>query len=318
MEDIATQPSTQPYADPRRIGYNNSGLKEQDVADVICILHPSSVPAHNAVATTSQRCPQHILQDIDLEYDCTDGLSPGPNPLDVALRLSSSVKDPTMGFCFGRNPDRCDVMLTADDSEKKVSNVHFRIYLKDDGILMLHDMSTNGTVVDDTRLQRKGNPRTSSTQMLQTGSVIQVVGGDLSTEIKFIVRIPPRDGYDHRYMQNLVQYFGRVRKLTERAEAANPKLRNLPLRNGPGSQFMVLPTPSGNTHGMHWSGGSVYNVTGQIGKGAFATVYRLATKKDGIVYAAKELDKRKFMKNGVLDLKVENEMQIMKCLRHVS
>lgn len=313
MEEMATQPSTQPYADPRRIGYSNSGLKEQDVADVICILHPSSVPAHNAVATTAQRTPQHILQDTDLEYDFSEGLSPGPGPTcDVALRLSSTVKDPTMGFCFGRNPDRCDVMLTADDSEKKVSNVHFRIYLKEDGILMLHDLSTNGTVVDDIRLRKKGTAGSPSTQMLQTGSVIQVVGSDLSPEIKFIVRIPPRDGYDRQYMQNLVQYFFRIQKLTERAE----NLGKLPLRKG--SQFMVPPTPSGNTHGMHWSGGSVYNVTGQIGKGAFATVYRLATKKDGIVYAAKELDKRKFMKNGILDLKVENEMKIMKCLRHVS
>lgn len=317
MDDLATQPSTQPYADPRRVGFHNSGLNEQDVADVICILHPSSVPAHNAVATTTQRSPQHILQDTELDDDFSEGLSPGPNR-DVALRLSSTVKDPTMGFCFGRNPDRCDVMLTADDNEKKVSNVHFRIYLKEDGILMLHDMSTNGTVVDDTRLWKKGNPGSPSTQMLQTGSVIQVVGSDPTIEIKFIVRIPPRDGYDRQYMQNLVQYFDRVRKLIEKAEAVNPKLRNLPLRNGQGSQFIVPPTPSGNTHGMHWSGGSVYNVTGQIGKGAFATVYRLATKKDGIVYAAKELDKRKFMKNGVLDLKVENEMQIMKYLRHVS
>ncbi|KAK2764548.1 hypothetical protein FQN54_009243 [Arachnomyces sp. PD_36] len=312
MEDLATQPSTQPYADPRRVGYNNSGLNEQDVADVICILHPSSVPAHNAVATTAQRSPQHILQDTDLEYDFSDRLSPGPNR-DVALRLSSPVKDPTMGFCFGRNPDRCDVMLTADDSEKKVSNVHFRIYLKEDGILMLHDLSTNGTVVDDTRLWKKGNPDSPSTQMLQTGSVIQVVGSDASTEIKFIVRIPPREGYDRQYMQNLVQYFYRVQKLTEKA---NPKYGTLPVRKNPQSQFIVPPAPSGNTHGMHWSGGSEYNVTGQIGKGAFATVYRLATKKDGIVYAAKELDKRKFMKNGILDLKVENEMKIMKCLRH--
>ena len=61
----------------------------------------------------------------------------------------------------------------------------------------------------------------------------------------------------------------------------------------------------------------MYNVTGQIGKGAFATVYKVATKQHGTVYAAKELDKRRFMKNGILDQKVDNEMTIMRDLKHV-
>jgi hypothetical protein len=40
-------------------------------------------------------------------------------------------------------------------------------------------------------------------------------------------------------------------------------------------------------------------------------------KLTGQPYAAKELDKRKFMKNGILDQKVENEMRIMQRLKHV-
>jgi hypothetical protein len=40
-------------------------------------------------------------------------------------------------------------------------------------------------------------------------------------------------------------------------------------------------------------------------------------KLTGHPYAAKELDKRKFMKNGVLDQKVENEMRIMQKIKHV-
>lgn len=54
-----------------------------------------------------------------------------------------------------------------------------------------------------------------------------------------------------------------------------------------------------------------------IGKGAFATVHKVTSKNDGTPYAAKELDKRKFMKNGVLDQKVENEMRIMQRVKHV-
>lgn len=65
-----------------------------------------------------------------------------------------------------------------------------------------------------------------------------------------------------------------------------------------------------------WSGSDKYNRIGQIGKGAFATVYKVTCKFTGEPYAAKELDKRRFMKNGVLDQKVENEMNIMQKVQH--
>jgi serine/threonine protein kinase len=55
---------------------------------------------------------------------------------------------------------------------------------------------------------------------------------------------------------------------------------------------------------------------GQLGKGAFATVYRIATKMEGKILAAKELEKRRFIKNGQLDKKIDNEMRIMQGLRH--
>jgi serine/threonine protein kinase len=67
-----------------------------------------------------------------------------------------------------------------------------------------------------------------------------------------------------------------------------------------------------------WRGGEKYARVRTIGKGAFATVHMVTSKYDGSPYAAKELDKRKFMKNGVLDQKVENEMKIMQRIQHVS
>jgi serine/threonine protein kinase len=66
-----------------------------------------------------------------------------------------------------------------------------------------------------------------------------------------------------------------------------------------------------------WRGGLKYNKSGTIGKGAFATVYKMTAKFDGVPYAAKELEKRRFMKNGVLDQKVDNEMKIMQKIKHV-
>lgn len=66
-----------------------------------------------------------------------------------------------------------------------------------------------------------------------------------------------------------------------------------------------------------WNGSNKYNRVCEIGRGAFATVYKVTMKLTGQPFAAKELDKRKFMKNGVLDQKVENEMKIMQRIKHV-
>jgi hypothetical protein len=73
-----------------------------------------------------------------------------------------------------------------------------------------------------------------------------------------------------------------------------------------------------DSHVKEWRGGSKYNRVGIIGKGAFATVYLIATKFEGTFYAAKEVEKRRFMKNGILDQKVDMEMKIMRKIHHVS
>ncbi|KAJ5091123.1 hypothetical protein NUU61_005993 [Penicillium alfredii] len=296
----ATQESTQPCTDPRRMGLDNSGLQEQDLADIICILHPNSHAAHDAVTATAGIGTQHILQKGALEFE-----NSGTAALDVALRLSSNVHDPGAGFCFGRNRARCDVLLATDDEAKRVSNTHFRIYLTGDGIIMLQDTSTNGTIVDNCRLRKS---QKDNSRMLTNGSVIQVVTGHQgSDEVRFIVRMPPREGFAVQYTQNVLRYFERVQQHATGA---------VQHKNRQGAAQPVLSWSVANAYGMHWTGGSVYNVTGQIGKGAFATVYKLATKQHGSIYAAKELDKRRFMKNGILDQKVDNEMKIMRDLKH--
>lgn len=302
--DEATQPSTQPYTDPRRRGLNNSGLAAQDVADIICILHPSSISAHRAVATTAVHSPQHLLERDRLEMEPEGDFPPVSN--DIALRFSSRVKNLGLGFCFGRNVSRCDILLSPSDREKKISNTHFRIYLNAEGILMLEDTSTNGTIVDEKVIRKDKKGGAPTTQMLLAGSIIHILGGDSIAGIKFIVRIPSRDEFEGQYTRNLIQYLNQVRQITSKEEAAKRDAR------------FLVPQQLSHSHGMHWNGGSKYNVTGQIGKGAFATVYKLATKDDGQLYACKELDKRRLMKNNILDHKVDGEMRIMKGLEHVS
>ena len=160
-ETQATQ-ATQGQFDQRRMGRNGSGLNDADVSDVICILHPTSPAAFRIVSHTARSNHQHVLQNHtmtqfgngkELESSTeaeTILIDPVPEnrPVDLALRFSSSVFDPAVGFCFGRNYMKCDINLDAENKQKRVSNTHFRIFPNSQGVLMLEDLSTNGTIVD--------------------------------------------------------------------------------------------------------------------------------------------------------------------------
>ncbi|KAF2756696.1 Pkinase-domain-containing protein [Pseudovirgaria hyperparasitica] len=315
MDGSQTQVSTQRKDDPRRFGRNNSGLVEGDISDVICILHPASMAAYRIVASTAQHAPEHVLQNqsliskdgspVPLEEQETFKLeNPGDTShfgLDLALRFSTKTKEPWSGFVFGRNAHFCDVVMSVD-SVKRVSNRHFRIFVKDTGIVMLEDTSTNGTMIDDIHLKGKSkSSRGTATRMLTPGAIIHIVSTKPDEYIKFIVRLPSREGYKAEFEQNLRNY-------RQACRLAEVKHLGTPLPEG------VDEAPE--TFGMHWNGDKKYNVVGQLGKGAFATVYLLATALDGNLVAAKELEKRRFIKNGQIDQRLDNEMRIMQDLRH--
>ncbi|PNS15868.1 hypothetical protein CAC42_7974 [Sphaceloma murrayae] len=332
----ATQEMTQKVLDPRRTGNNLSEMSAADASDIICILHPSSQAALEVVAYTAEHFPQHVLHfDNYREYDddlntlnlnsqhtliLPENLPKGP--LDLALRFSSPVRNVSNGFVFGRNGLQCDIVSNPVNSSR-VSNVHFRIFMNPSGVLMLHDTSTNGTLVDDVLLQGRADENKIHQRMLKSGSVIQIFSNKPSELIKFIVRIPSRSGFEqdyqdkfHSYMQDvaaieaLSAHAAAVRAASQRP---NPQSAAVP----PVAKITQPAVPYiKNEYGMHWNGGSKYNVVGHLGNGAFAKVYQLATKANGVFFAAKELEKRRFMKNGILDRKLDNEMQIMKDLSH--
>ncbi|KAK3311290.1 uncharacterized protein B0T15DRAFT_389322 [Chaetomium strumarium] len=343
--------ATQTVVDPRRLGQQSGGFSDEDISDIICLLLPYSESARQEVRRIAAETSQHMVgkEDVDglnLDYSLEDE---SRNFADVqsdvghiALRFSSDVKDPSKGFTFGRNASCCDITLI-NDPQRRLSKIHFRIYLNEWGVLMLEDMSTNGTVVDGVLLKKKDGPSAETKRTLNSGSKIKILMHKAGLDIVFLVRIPIRDGpCQEAYQHNLDDYLGgRARGVVDLNETIVP---------GPGGHVDIfkpaaprqLAGPARNAnnavgarraqlddgrarHGGRaradglprpWNGSNKYNRVCEIGRGAFATVHKVTNKLTGQPYAAKELDKRKFMKNGVLDQKVENEMRIMQKIKH--
>jgi Protein kinase domain/FHA domain len=130
----------------------------------------------------------------------TESLLQTPRPYDIALRFSAKVSNITSGFRFGRSVGS-DIRIGTSD---RISNDHFCIYVDKAGALMIRDVSSNGTAVDNTLLSRK---RRMTERPLRNGSMISVVSS--RTEIiRFLVLLPQRD--ETLYQENLQGYLRRV------------------------------------------------------------------------------------------------------------
>ncbi|MCJ1388039.1 hypothetical protein MMC18_000883 [Xylographa bjoerkii] len=345
-EQEPTQPSTQPIFDRRRGG--ESSFTVEDEADIICILQPVNAPACEVMAIVAEVTPQHILQnddaggkeEEDLEYDTLDDNTSktvqdhkANANKDIALRISSRVKDVCMGFVFGRDPTKCDIMIDLPPpyEKRRVSGMHFRIFVNKEGIIMLEDTSTNGTLIDGKLL--KYDPKAPSTRrmyMIAKGSTIEIFLGPTGSTIKFNVTTPNRDLGAEKYDYRLRDYLAYIAEMNFRAAAGPQAIAGRPPRPLPfaqrnsdpstpfqgGSATMLTAGSTPFNCGAKWNGGEKYNVVDHIGKGAFADVFKFATKREGKVFAVKQIEKRKFMKDGVIDHKVHNELRIMKILNH--
>ena len=268
MEEPATQESTQPFLDPRRIG-NRSMLNEQDEADCVAILHPTSPAAFKAVEFIAKSSPQHILQNHDESHvleeiegdpeprngqdDVLNGqhqtggearnLQPAPvNGIcaqDIALRLSSRVHDVCLGWTFGRSPGRCDMLICDRSQAPKISSMHFRIHINAAGVMMLEDNSMNGTWVDQTWLckrEHETNPTVPIKRMLSQGAEIRIMTvGDQKDGIRFVVGIPRRDNWHGRWAQKLSEYLGYVAQMQRQKDAVEKAAKD---GNG-----LMLPPP---------------------------------------------------------------------------
>lgn len=315
----------------------NDGALQEDTSDILCVLHPASEAALRIAAYTAITNPDHVLQRHDTgasggahyhkqtsqnldnpSFSFSTSRSQEPN--DLALRFSTELRNPAMGFCFGRTAAVCDIDLSAGKSAKRISAQHFRIFVNADGILMLEDMSTNGTIVDTHTIGGKRVPGNCRTRILTGGSIIEILSPVQEEFIKFIVRVPSRDGYHDAYAGKYQEFMARAATEQQRAIKADPaaleKLGRSHLGAVRDKQKYNMVAASAHNHGMMWDGGSRFKCIGVLGKGAFAMVYQVASKTTGEVFAAKEMEKQRFVRNGVLDHRIDNEMKIMQGLKH--
>ncbi|KAI4241599.1 MAG: hypothetical protein LQ352_007410 [Teloschistes flavicans] len=362
MEE-ATQEAAVPRVNPWGSGGQFFYLSDHDRSDILCILSPNSPGAYQAVQLVAENTPQHILQQplgrehattpidgstheapqpdkvpgIDEEMAVDDNASPGANmpSLDIALRLSSKIQNPTQGFAFGRTPARADLLISKTSRAMRISGVHFCIYLNSKGTLMCRDESTNGTFVDGQKLKRDPQPGDFGSQMtIHDNSIIELLYGNDYDLMRFWVRVPDRTGVKDEYARRLNAYIVYLAQLERQQEQEYkckiegitmeaPAAPILPFADvlrvqkisNQAKDNLVAGTEPYN-HGMQWNGGENYQVTGKVGKGAFANVFKMARRRDGEVFAVKEVERNIYLKHGNTVTKVTQELKIMKRLKH--
>ncbi|KAL8689273.1 MAG: hypothetical protein Q9224_004676, partial [Gallowayella concinna] len=342
-DDSATQQATLPPTNPRA---KKITLSDFDRTDILCILTPTTPAAYQALELVAATAEHHILQYYkkhptsesttstdQMVEDSKVTAKPRTKPsLDIALRMSSMIISPAFGFVFGRDQARSDLLIS---TVARVSGRHFRIYVNPSGSLMCQDTSTNGTHVDSQFLRKKCLPTDFGDQMtLHNGSVIEIQVDENMESMRFIVQVPDRSGVSVLYGSKLDQYIDFMEQMKRRRQAEQDRKDNgfpldaipaplpqfgRPLRgdklSARANRALVAGTEPYN-HGMLWNGGDAYHVTAVLGKGAFATVYKLARRADGELFAAKEIEKKAFAKGGVLDRRVDQELNIIKQLQH--
>ena len=341
-EEEATQPCTQPLG---------SAIQKHtyDTTGVLCVLFPTTRSAR----ATVQRL-LHLNRDLVFVQHAVPAFAPNissvttsdeqledsglqqtqaTEALSIALRFNPGPIKIENGFCFGRCPNKCDIILGDNETTRRVSKIHFRIFVNEQHVLMLEDHSTNGTWVDDTFLGPVGHnnhgPKTPSEQpqsrSLCNGTEIYLLKGIKEQEIRFMVRIPKMDGsgfegdgddfssFDPNntiHTAGPTAYLNHILKQRQGKAPTEGNGTYLPQHGPP-----VLAQPSYK----RWIGTPKFEMLDVIGMGSFGTVQKAVRRRNGEEVAIKILSRRTFAKNNVdRTMNYRKEVEILEQLKHVS
>ena len=331
MEEEATQPCTQPLGEMERPVANTKG--------VLCVLYPTTACARSTVVRLLHTEPEFVfvhsaatskapkMPTSDEEFD-DEEMMPQlvPEVISIALRFRPGPKSPQEGFLFGRNKDKCDVVIGDSNNMRRISASHFKIYVNDDHALMLEDMSTNGTYVDQVYLAepvsnlhgKKPMHLRARVRQLSNGSEIHILKGKgpVDQEIRFMVRIPRSDGFGFIGDQDNYSTFNDMPQVHPTAGPSG-YLNFLKNRN-------TVPRNLALVHGnkQQWVGDSKYQFLDEVvGRGAFATVWKAARRDNKQVVAVKVIARRTIARNvdrNKNQVAAKKEVDILDQLVHVS
>jgi hypothetical protein len=169
----------------------SSGFSDEDLAVICCVLQPLSSSAFQAASLIHKETPENTVVTKSLIGD--HSLS-----WNIILRLSTTRKDHNGSFYFGRNKQRCDFVIS---EHKRISNVHFKISVIENGLLILEDLSRNGTKVNGSLLCSKDKEYGGDIDFLHDYSIITVAMTLPEDNYQFIVRIPQRDRESEKMYQ---------------------------------------------------------------------------------------------------------------------
>jgi hypothetical protein len=226
--------ATQLYHDDRRSDQGHSELTDEEGSDIICVLQPMTMPAlvaANEILAVNPRNTYLSKGDLHIreKHQHPDDIAQtfkikarGLTPCGIALRLSADLKDPIGGFHFGRNPARCDFLIGRNEPSRRISNIHFRIYINEHATLMIEDQSTNGTVVDALCLRGKDKENgLGYKHTLENGQKITLVMTPPEENYDFVVWIPKRsDAQQDAYDQKLADFLEHQELVRARRTAA--------------------------------------------------------------------------------------------------
>lgn len=345
IQSIDTAEATQRLIETKTPRQNeNPEISRDDETDILCILRPTSAEAGWTVTLVANTAPQHILQNVAISQIFTGQdtsvvqnrspiRAPPPrtgvinnshidvnteqtyqsywHPSDIALRLSSKLKDPRCGFVFGRSQSRCDILMP---SKANISELNFRIFVNDEGLTMLENISRNGTFVDGHLLEAN----TSNTRMIVAGSLIEVICDQRQTTIRFIVGVPERQLLQDKWGEKLAEYVTGL-KQTQHIETALPQAA----RNSANLSRSLVQGPWSGTirHDPDWNLTKSHHVLRYISEGAYGGVYKIAQTATGAVYAMKQIAKPNFTHGESFEEKIkslEKEISLMQVINHVS
>lgn len=242
METQPTQQATQATQKYLIDNFTQEQIKKNSVYRVIC---------------TSGQIP---IKDMELDVE------------QIAKKKESIKKI----WTFGRN-NACDYHL---GNISRLSNKHFQILLGEDGNLLLRDISTNGTWLNNQRIEKDRN------HLLSQGDEITVGLGVSSDIISLVIFINEKF---RDYLEEVRQELSSQGLKVSSKSNANPNI---------------------NLTGIYKD----FSINDEVvGTGAFATVKKAVERNTGKTFAVKIINKRKVVGN--MD-GVSRELEVLQKLNH--